>query len=143
MSCSTPSATTTHRTGRTETSTSPSTWTTSWTRRSTRGVRTARFSEQTTTACRSCTTDGTLLQLTEVSQRCPLCQVRTATFVAETGHFHPSEPTLTICVSRYLTWSDIDMLNRNYDCPAKYSGSEGTIESHEGYPLIPYNSSYR
>ena len=35
------------------------------------------------------------------------------------------------------------MLNRNYDCPAKYSGSEGTIESHEGYPLIPYNSSYR
>ena len=44
---------------------------------------------------------------------------------------------------RYLTWADIDMLNQNYNCSVEYSGTEGTIQSHDGYPLLPYNSSYR
>ena len=35
------------------------------------------------------------------------------------------------------------MLNQNYNCPVEYSGAEGTIQSHEDYPLINYNKSYR
>ena len=46
-------------------------------------------------------------------------------------------------ITRYLTWADIDMLNQNYNCPVEYAGTEGTIQSHEEYPLLNYNKTYR
>jgi hypothetical protein len=44
---------------------------------------------------------------------------------------------------RYLAWADINLLNRNYNCPVQYSGASGEITSHEGYPDQPYDVDYR
>ena len=145
MSFCTAWATITHRIARTGMSTSRCTLTTSKTRHSTRGVPIARSSTQHTTACRSCTTGGTLWLWTEANQQCHHCLDRIAICVAETGEqlSFGLQLHLKKCITRYLTWADIDMLNRNYNCPMEYSGTEGTIQSHEEYPLVPYNSSYR
>ena len=147
MSFCTAWATITPRTAQTGMTTSRCTLTTSSTQHSTRGALIARSSTQHTTACRSCTTGGTLWLWRGASQQCHHCLDRIATYAVETGEQptfgHQPHLVQTYCIIRYLTWVDVDMLNRNYNCPVEYSGTEGTIQSHEEYPLVSYNSSYR